>query len=221
MGNSASGKTGPPGGDDSEGRGAGGVVVFNGKAEVGKPVSEFCNESRSSGADEESRSDSPMPDALELEHRFNKALASMDLPPDKAKVLKQYGDQKKWDLICNQERMHAKEPPSHYLDKLKMYMDPKASRSSRKRRMLGARTSTQLLRNLETSLRTNHIEWVREFLNEENAGLDVLISYLSYRQLYMRNFKVSGVRIFHTLHLSTDYRWESWASSLSSFANNS
>lgn len=26
----------------------------------------------------------------------------MDLPPDKAKVLKQYDDEKKWDIICDQ-----------------------------------------------------------------------------------------------------------------------
>ena len=28
--------------------------------------------------------------------------ASMDLPPDKAKLLKQYDDEKKWDMICDQ-----------------------------------------------------------------------------------------------------------------------
>lgn len=27
---------------------------------------------------------------------------SMDLPPDKAKVLKGYDDERKWDLICDQ-----------------------------------------------------------------------------------------------------------------------
>lgn len=27
---------------------------------------------------------------------------SMDLPPDKAKLLKQYDDERKWDLICDQ-----------------------------------------------------------------------------------------------------------------------
>lgn len=31
--------------------------------------------------------------------------ASMDLPPDKAKVLKGYDDEKKWDLICDQVRL--------------------------------------------------------------------------------------------------------------------
>ncbi|XP_012541550.1 formin-like protein isoform X1 [Monomorium pharaonis] len=138
----------------------------------------------------------PMPDAIELERRFTKVLASMDLPPDKAKLLKQYDNEKKWDIICDQERVQAKDPPSHYLAKLRTYLDPTASRSHRsyrfliffqKRKIVGESTSTQVLRDLEISLRTNHIEWVREFLNEENQGLDALIDYLSFRLLMMRH----------------------------------
>ncbi|ESP01673.1 hypothetical protein LOTGIDRAFT_139357 [Lottia gigantea] len=137
----------------------------------------------------------PMPEPSELERRFTKVLASMDLPPDKAKVLKGYDDEKKWDLICDQDRVHAKDPPHVYLDKLRTYLDPKSTRSSRvnkfyylllKRKILGDSTSTQVLRDLEISLRTNHIEWVREFLNEENQGLDVLVDYLSFTQVVMR-----------------------------------
>lgn len=133
------------------------------------------------------RTKQPMPDANELERRFTKVLASMDLPPDKAKLLKQYDDEKKWDIICDQERVHAKDPPAHYLTKLRTYLDPKASRSSRKRKMVGDATSTQVLRDLEISLRTNHIEWVREFLDDQNQGLDHLIEYLSFRLVMMRH----------------------------------
>ncbi|XP_056637256.1 formin-like protein [Diorhabda sublineata] len=129
----------------------------------------------------------PMPDPAELEKRFTKVLASMDLPPDKAKLLKSYDYDKKWDIICDQEMVHAKDPPSYYLNKLRTYLDPKASRSHRKRKMVVDSTSTQVLRDLEISLRTNHIEWVREFLNEENLGLDVLIDYLSFRLGMMRH----------------------------------
>ncbi|XP_050546800.1 formin-like protein [Daktulosphaira vitifoliae] len=129
----------------------------------------------------------PMPDASELERRFTKVLASMNLPPDKAKLLKQYDDEKKWDLICDQERVQAKDPPAHYLFRLRTYLDPKASRSSRKRKMVGDATSTQVLRDLEISLRTNHIEWVREFLDDQNHGLDSLIDYLSFRLVMMRH----------------------------------
>ncbi|XP_014252298.1 formin-like protein CG32138 isoform X2 [Cimex lectularius] len=129
----------------------------------------------------------PVPsDQTELERRFTKVLASMDLPPDKAKLLKQYDIEKKWDLICDQERVQAKDPPGLYLKKLKTYLDPKASRSAKKRKMLGDSTSTQVLRDLEISLRTNHIEWVKEFLNDEHHGLDCLISYLGFRLMMMR-----------------------------------
>jgi len=40
---------------------------------------------------------------------------------------------------------------------------------------------------MEISLRTNHIEWVREFLNEENQGLDVLVDYLTFRLMMLRH----------------------------------
>lgn len=44
-----------------------------------------------------------------------------------------------------------------------------------------------MLRHLEISLRTNHIEWVKEFLDEKNQGLDSLIDYLSFRLMMMRD----------------------------------
>ncbi|CAH2229887.1 jg8263 [Pararge aegeria aegeria] len=111
----------------------------------------------------------------------------MDLPPDKAKLLRNYDLEKKWEIICDQDMVQAKDAPAHYLNKLRTYLDPKASRSHRKRKMVGDSTSTQVLRDLEISLRTNHIEWVREFLNEQNQGLDVLIDYLSFRLSMMRH----------------------------------
>ncbi|XP_061383683.1 formin-like protein isoform X1 [Danaus plexippus] len=111
----------------------------------------------------------------------------MDLPPDKAKLLRNYDLEKKWEIICDQDMVQAKDSPAHYLNKLRTYLDPKASRSHRKRKMVGDSTSTQVLRDLEISLRTNHIEWVREFLNDQNQGLDVLIDYLSFRLSMMRH----------------------------------
>lgn len=105
----------------------------------------------------------------------------MDLPPDKAKLLRAYDDEKKWEMIKDQDKVTAKESPDFYLKKLRTYLDPRASRSSKKRRILGDSTSTQVLRELEISLRTNNIEWVREFLSSEHNGLDVLIDYLTFR----------------------------------------
>ena len=66
-------------------------------------------------------------------------------------------------------------------------MDPKASKSSTKIKIVGDTSSTQVLRNLEISLRTNNIEWVREFLSEESQGLNVLIEYLNSRLQLLRH----------------------------------
>lgn len=44
-----------------------------------------------------------------------------------------------------------------------------------------------MLRDLEISLRTNHIEWVKEFLDEHNQGLDSLVDYLCFRLTMMRH----------------------------------
>ncbi|XP_057191523.1 formin-like protein 2 isoform X4 [Triplophysa rosa] len=121
----------------------------------------------------------PMPDPGELEERFALVLNSMNLPPDKARLLRQYDNEKKWELICDQERFQVKNPPHTYIHKLQSYLDPAVTRKKFRRRV---QESTQVLRELEISLRTNHIGWVREFLNEENKGLDVLVEYLSFAQ---------------------------------------
>ena len=86
-----------------------------------------------------------------------------------------------------QEKVQARDPPSTYLNKLKTYLDPKASKSSTKIKIVGDTSSTQVLRNLEISLRTNNIEWVREFLSEESQGLNVLIEYLNSRLQLLRH----------------------------------
>ncbi|XP_009462585.1 PREDICTED: formin-like protein 3 [Nipponia nippon] len=63
------------------------------------------------------------------------SLSSMNLPPDKARLLRQYDNEKKWDLICDQVGDWGGDGG-----------------------------------------------WVREFLNDENKGLDVLVNYLSFAQ---------------------------------------
>nr|XP_028685290.1 formin-like protein 3 isoform X5 [Macaca mulatta] len=118
---------------------------------------------------------------LPLKMKFCRAktLCSMNLPPDKARLLRQYDNEKKWDLICDQERFQVKNPPHTYIQKLQSFLDPSVTRKKFRRRV---QESTKVLRELEISLRTNHIGWVREFLNDENKGLDVLVDYLSFAQ---------------------------------------
>uniref|UniRef100_A0A8C9W0H6 Formin-like 3 n=1 Tax=Scleropages formosus TaxID=113540 RepID=A0A8C9W0H6_SCLFO len=121
----------------------------------------------------------PMPESGELEERFALVLSSMNLPPDKARLLRQYDSEKKWDLICDQERFQVKNPPHTYIEKLQRYLDTGITRKKFRRRV---HESTKVLQELEISLRTNHIGWVREFLNDDNRGLDVLVEYLSFTQ---------------------------------------
>ncbi len=97
--------------------------------------------------------------------------------------------------------MHAKEPPSVYLARIRTYLfdggrgggsgGSRSGGSSKHRHAADraaamGRTSTQVLRDLEISLRTNNIEWLREFLGDSNRGLDVLVDYLAQRLLLMR-----------------------------------
>jgi formic-like protein len=46
-----------------------------------------------------------MPDEAELERRFNEVLMQMDLPPDRAKLLRSFDNAKKWDIICDREQV--------------------------------------------------------------------------------------------------------------------
>ncbi|KAM8795423.1 formin-like protein 1 [Eudromia elegans] len=121
----------------------------------------------------------PLPAPAELEERFGRVLSSMNLPPDKMQLLSQYEDEKKWELVCDQERFQARNPPAAYIQKLRSYLDTGGVSRKFKRRV---QESTQVLRELEISLRTNYIGWVQEFLNEENKGLDVLLEYLTFAQ---------------------------------------
>jgi hypothetical protein len=67
-----------------------------------------------------------------------------------------------------------------------VFYSPPSRSLSQKRKIVGESTSTQVLRDLEISLRTNHIEWVKEFLDDQNQGLDALVDYLSFRLQMMR-----------------------------------
>uniref|UniRef100_A0A7N8XEA5 Formin-like 1a n=1 Tax=Mastacembelus armatus TaxID=205130 RepID=A0A7N8XEA5_9TELE len=114
--------------------------------------------------------------------RFRFCFSSMNLPPDKLNLLSQYDSDKKWELVCDQERFQVKSPPSTYLAKIKSFYQDQGGVSRRVSMKHQIQDATQVLKNLEISLRTNHIGWAQEFLNEQNNGLDVLVEYLSHAQ---------------------------------------
>ncbi|CAF0730840.1 unnamed protein product [Adineta ricciae] len=128
------------------------------------------------------------PDDRTLDELFQKTLATMDLPPDKVKMLRDFPSDKKWDIIRDRDQVIAKHPPQYYIDGLKTYIRganlvPKALTLKKKHPI---EPSTQLLSSLEISLRTNSIGWVHEFLNKNSNGLDVLLDYLKTSLEVMR-----------------------------------
>ncbi|CAF4058209.1 unnamed protein product, partial [Rotaria sordida] len=134
------------------------------------------------------------PDDRTLEELFQKTIATMDLPPDKIKMLREFPSDKKWDIIRDRDQVIAKHPPQYYIDGLKTYIRganlvPKASTLKKKQPI---EPSTQLLSSLEISLRTNSIGWVHEFLNSHNKGLDVLLDYLITSLEVMREVESSN-----------------------------
>uniref|UniRef100_A0A673MQF4 Formin-like protein 3 n=1 Tax=Sinocyclocheilus rhinocerous TaxID=307959 RepID=A0A673MQF4_9TELE len=148
---------------------------------------------------------------------------SMNLPPDKARLLRQYDNEKKWDLICDQERFQVKNPPHTYIQKLRGYLDPRVTRKVSIIRQIKFRRrvqeSTKVLRELEISLRTNHIGWVREFLNDENRGLDILVEYLSFAQCAVMSDRLCTFMLCQIKHSSCELLTLSFYYSYGSAAN--
>ncbi|KAM4622722.1 formin-like protein 1 isoform 1-T2 [Discoglossus pictus] len=157
------------------GNAAGSLEMFQARDTRAQPASETPPQKPREGAPPKL----PRPKSGELEERFNVVLNAMNLPPDKVHVLRQYDQDKKWELVCDQERFQVKNPPAAYIQKLRSYMDTGGISRKFKRRV---HESTQILRELEISLRTNHIGWVEEFLSAEVGGLDVLVEYLTFAQ---------------------------------------
>ncbi|XP_056263803.1 formin-like protein 1 isoform X2 [Pseudoliparis swirei] len=137
-----------------------------------------------------------LPPEEELEERFNVVLSYMNLPPDKLTLLSQYDNDKKWELVCDQERFQVKSPPSTYLTKIKSFYQDQGAVSSRLKKRI--QDASKVLKDLEISLRTNHIGWAQEFLNERNKGLDILVEYLSHAQSDV-SFDVESVENGDTL----------------------
>ncbi|KAK6054299.1 diaphanous GTPase-binding domain protein [Cooperia oncophora] len=101
----------------------------------------------------------------------------MDLPVDKMRILKEYNNEKKWKVVVDSQGMNAHVDPANYLTKLSYFLDKKALKKNKK--VLGDETSTAVLKHIEISLRTNSVDWVIQFLNPPNNGLQVLVEYMN------------------------------------------
>uniref|UniRef100_A0A158P666 FH2 domain-containing protein n=1 Tax=Angiostrongylus cantonensis TaxID=6313 RepID=A0A158P666_ANGCA len=89
--------------------------------------------------------------------------------------------------------MNAHVDPANYLTKLSYFLDKKALKKNKK--VLGDETSTEVLKHIEISLRTNSVDWVIQFLNLPNNGLQVLVEYMN--QLLLE----ASSQTFHPMNL--------------------
>ncbi|XP_029819159.1 formin-like protein 1 [Manacus vitellinus] len=161
----------------------------------------------------------------------------MNLPPDKMKLLNQYDNEKKWELICDQERFQVKNPPSAYIQKLKSYLDTGGVSRKFKRRV---QESTQVLRELEISLRTNYIgclvrgghdiilaafdnfkevcgeknrfEKLMEYFRNEDTNIDFMVACMQFINIVVHSVENMNFRVFlqyEFTHLGLDQYLES------------
>lgn len=119
----------------------------------------------------------PMPPEDQLATMFDQVLKQMDLPVDKMRILKEYNNEKKWKVVVDSQGMNAHVDPASYLTKLSYFLDKKTLKKNKK--VLGDETSTAVLKHIEISLRTNSVDWVIQFLNPPNNGLQVLVEYMN------------------------------------------
>ena len=68
----------------------------------------------------------PIPEDKELDVRLKEVIRSMNLQPEHVTAILNFSPEKKWDIVCDQERVQAKDPPSTYLTKLRSFLDPSA-----------------------------------------------------------------------------------------------
>lgn len=125
----------------------------------------------------------------EINILINNELISMDLPPDKLKIVKSLPDDKKKALILSMRNVKEKEPPEYYINMLKTYIEGISNQKTRRPKVPCNEKSTALIKNLEVSLRTNRIDWVHKFLDTPLNGLDVLIQYLENSLNLMREYE--------------------------------
>ena len=114
----------------------------------------------------------------------------MDLPPDKLKIVTMLPDEKKIQFLNSLAAVSEKNPPEYYIRALSAYVEGISNqKSSRKPKLTTSESSTQLIKNLEVSLRTNPISWVHKYLDAPLNGLDILIMYLENSLSLMREYE--------------------------------
>ena len=117
-------------------------------------------------------------DDAELEKEFLAVIALMGNSAEVQQTLLQMPRDKKWRLVCDhRNRQSTSRTASGYCLQLTKYRE-------QRRKLKASRGDEpspihQLLLDLEVSLRTEPISWVREFVDPPNCGVDALVELLA------------------------------------------
>ena len=120
--------------------------------------------------DHSAAKDLPMPHPDELNQMFHQIINDMDLTPDRINELHRYDNPKKWEMVCEQNKLKVKNNSSFYLTKIRSYLRSYALHKKKFRKVIN--DSTKILRELEIALRTNHVGWTKDFIESPTAKIE-------------------------------------------------
>lgn len=138
----------------------------------------------------------PMPDRDVLERQLMGVMEAMNIPKAKQQGLLAESDEKKWQLVWGHMATMARNPPGFYLNQLIAHLEAQDRQRAKKKHKpkklpAGTQDGPTLLRGLEISLRTNSLQWVKDFISyiqppdekgkdqgrQRNGGLNILMEY--------------------------------------------
>ena len=126
----------------------------------------------------------PMPEGRELEEQFAQTLQELNMHKTEMDKMMEMPPEKKWKVVLDTRKSRSKNPPDHYTRALKGQVDPKVLRKRRAAKKLPKELlpSDALLTELEISLRTNTLSWVKEFVEPPNNGYLLIAQFLEALQ---------------------------------------
>lgn len=142
----------------------------------------------------------PMPPGPELQELFLKSLEEANLPSAEFVKLNALPDERKWQLVLDHRKKKSmvrcpscaflscradcavagQHPPEYYLSLLKRHLEPDIRKRKQRKKRLPKEIvpADVVLKDLEISLRTNSLSWVKTFVDEPNSGFHVVMEYL-------------------------------------------
>ncbi|VDO05197.1 unnamed protein product [Rodentolepis nana] len=125
-------------------------------------------------------SDKALPKTDNFEIRWQRFVESLDVTEEKMKLIDLLPLPRKMELVLNYELSIVKISPEHCVESIKLARISQITASKRKQDHDDFR---KIFTSVEVSLRTNKIEWVLSFL--ENQGLEAIVVFMGESLKYL------------------------------------